>query len=132
MVTVPTLPGLITAGKTMEAALANARQAIQLHIESLEKDGEAVPVEVEAPGRRPAVACRRCGSGAGSWLLHEQVLPSGTGVGGRDCPPDADPLLEPACLARLDAVSLPPAPIRMGGLVRRGGEGRASGAVASR
>ncbi|MBS3138200.1 type II toxin-antitoxin system HicB family antitoxin [Candidatus Woesearchaeota archaeon] len=37
MVEVPSLPGCITQGKTIEEALNNAREAIECHIEALEK-----------------------------------------------------------------------------------------------
>lgn len=41
--TVPVLPGCITQGATRKEALANAREAIQAYIESLEKHGEPIP-----------------------------------------------------------------------------------------
>lgn len=44
-VTVPVLPGCISEGDTKEEALANIKEAIELYIESLEADGEAVPSE---------------------------------------------------------------------------------------
>lgn len=44
-VTVPALPGCITEGDTYEEALAMARDAINLYIESLEAHGEAVPTD---------------------------------------------------------------------------------------
>ena len=43
-VTVPALPGCISEGDTREEALANIREAIELYIESLQADGEPVPV----------------------------------------------------------------------------------------
>jgi predicted RNase H-like HicB family nuclease len=46
-VTVPSLPGLITAGKTLEEARDMALDAIRCHIESLLKDGEPIPEEGE-------------------------------------------------------------------------------------
>ncbi len=46
-VTVPALPGLVTEGATLEEARAMAADAIQCHIESLLKDGEPVPKDVE-------------------------------------------------------------------------------------
>jgi antitoxin HicB len=49
-VTVPVLPGCITVGDTVEEALANARDAIQLFLESLAAHGEDIPEEV-APAR---------------------------------------------------------------------------------
>jgi antitoxin HicB len=42
-VTVPALPGCITEGDTREEAIANAREAILLYIESLVEDGEPIP-----------------------------------------------------------------------------------------
>jgi antitoxin HicB len=44
-VTVPALPGLVTAGKTFEEARLMALDAIRCHLESLLKDGEEIPVE---------------------------------------------------------------------------------------
>ena len=46
-VTVPTLPGCITEGDSIEEAIAMAKEAIQLYIESLIIDGEPVPEEHE-------------------------------------------------------------------------------------
>ncbi len=48
-VTVPALPGVVTEGDTLEEAIAMARDAIKLHIESLIADGEPVPQEPEHP-----------------------------------------------------------------------------------
>lgn len=42
-VTVPDLPGCFSAGGTVDEALANAREAIELHLEGLIEDGEPVP-----------------------------------------------------------------------------------------
>lgn len=42
-VTVPDLPGCFSAGRTMEEALACAREAIELHLEGLMEEGMAVP-----------------------------------------------------------------------------------------
>ncbi|MFZ0467535.1 MAG: type II toxin-antitoxin system HicB family antitoxin [Thiogranum sp.] len=42
-VTVPDLPGCFSAGETMEAALDNAVEAIECHLEGLLFDGEAIP-----------------------------------------------------------------------------------------
>lgn len=47
-VLVPTLPGCHTQGETVAEALANAREAIRGHIESLAAHGEPVPVESDA------------------------------------------------------------------------------------
>lgn len=46
-VTVPSLPGCITEGDTLEEAIAMAKEAIQLYIETLIADGEHVPEEHE-------------------------------------------------------------------------------------
>jgi predicted RNase H-like HicB family nuclease len=40
---VPSLPGCVTQGETRELAVANARQAIALHVDSLEAHGDPVP-----------------------------------------------------------------------------------------
>jgi predicted RNase H-like HicB family nuclease len=40
---VPSLPGCVTQGKTRAEALANAKEAIALYLESLEARGEPVP-----------------------------------------------------------------------------------------
>lgn len=48
-VTVPSLPGCITQGETVEECLERAKEAIEGFIESLKADGEPVPEEVEAP-----------------------------------------------------------------------------------
>ena len=39
----PTLPGCITAGRTLDEARAMAEEALALHLEGLVEDGEAVP-----------------------------------------------------------------------------------------
>ena len=44
-VTVPTLPGCITYGKTVDEAIAMAKEAIELYIESLVAHNEPVPDE---------------------------------------------------------------------------------------
>ena len=48
-VTVPALPGIVTQGGSVEDAIAQAREAIQVHIEGLLADGEPVPEEREHP-----------------------------------------------------------------------------------
>lgn len=45
-VTVPTLPGCITEGDTLDQALEHARDAIRLYLADLEDAGETVPEEV--------------------------------------------------------------------------------------
>jgi predicted RNase H-like HicB family nuclease len=44
-VTVPSLPGCITEGDTLDEALANAQEAIRLFLRVLEKHGEPIPEE---------------------------------------------------------------------------------------
>ena len=45
-VTVPTLPGCITEGDTLDQALEHARDAIRLYLEDLDAAGEPAPEEV--------------------------------------------------------------------------------------
>jgi len=42
-VEVPALPGCLSQGETMETALANIREAIEIHIESLKEEGQDIP-----------------------------------------------------------------------------------------
>jgi predicted RNase H-like HicB family nuclease len=42
-VTVPDLPGCFSAGDTLDEALENAREAIDLHLEGMAEDGEPLP-----------------------------------------------------------------------------------------
>lgn len=42
-VTVPDLPGCFTAGRTLDEALAMAREAIELHLEGMIEEGEPLP-----------------------------------------------------------------------------------------
>lgn len=44
-VIVPSLPGCITYGDTVEEAIQMAKEAIELYIESLKKHGEEIPTE---------------------------------------------------------------------------------------
>lgn len=48
-VTVPSLPGCVTQGETVDECLEHAREAIELHIETLRAAGEPVPEEHEPP-----------------------------------------------------------------------------------
>lgn len=45
VVTCPALPGLVTEGDTLEEAREMAADAIRGYIESLQKDGEAIPTD---------------------------------------------------------------------------------------
>jgi len=42
-VSFPDLPGVISAGRTLDEARAMAAEALALHLEGLAEDGEAVP-----------------------------------------------------------------------------------------
>jgi len=44
-VTVPSLPGCVTYGDTVEEAIEMAKDAIEIYIESLREHGEDVPTE---------------------------------------------------------------------------------------
>lgn len=44
-VMVPSLPGCVTCGDTVEEAIEMAKEAIELYIESLKEHGEEVPTE---------------------------------------------------------------------------------------
>ena len=48
-VTVPALPGCVTRGETLEEAIAMAKDAIRLYIETLIDGGESIPEEHEHP-----------------------------------------------------------------------------------
>jgi antitoxin HicB len=48
-VTVPALPGCITQGDTTDEAIVMAKDAIRLHIEALQAEGQPVPQEDEPP-----------------------------------------------------------------------------------
>ncbi len=47
MVTVPVLPGCFSYGENQATALANASEAIGLHVEGLIQHGQPVPRETE-------------------------------------------------------------------------------------
>lgn len=47
---VPALPGCFSQGETVEELIGNMKEAIELHLESLKKDGQEVPVEEEVIG----------------------------------------------------------------------------------
>lgn len=46
-VTVPSLPGCVTYGESIEESIAMAREAIALYVVSLRAHGEEVPTESE-------------------------------------------------------------------------------------
>ena len=48
-VTVPALPGCVTQGEIIEEAIAMAKDAIRLFIETLMAEGQPVPLEHEHP-----------------------------------------------------------------------------------
>ena len=48
-VTVPALPGCVTQGETIEEAIAMAKDAIRLYIETLLADGQPIRQESEHP-----------------------------------------------------------------------------------
>ncbi len=47
-VQVPALPGCVSYGYRIEEATANARQAIELHLENLAAHGESIPEDNES------------------------------------------------------------------------------------
>ena len=48
---VPDLPGCVATGKTLEATLANIKEAIRFHLDGLVEDGVEVPPMFAAPFR---------------------------------------------------------------------------------
>ena len=44
-VDVPSLPGCFSQGETIDEAMNNVKEAIELHIQSLKDDGQEVPTE---------------------------------------------------------------------------------------
>ncbi|MEM2145237.1 MAG: type II toxin-antitoxin system HicB family antitoxin [Candidatus Jordarchaeaceae archaeon] len=46
-VVVPSLPGCVTYGDTIEEAIRAAKEAIELYLESLKEHGEEIPTEEE-------------------------------------------------------------------------------------
>jgi predicted RNase H-like HicB family nuclease len=49
VVEVPSLPGCYSQGDTVEEALENIKEAIELHIESMMADGDEIPDDLPAP-----------------------------------------------------------------------------------
>ena len=48
-VMVPALPGCVTQGETVDDSVANAREAIELYLETLASTGQPIPEEREHP-----------------------------------------------------------------------------------
>jgi antitoxin HicB len=48
-VQVPALPGCITEGDTVDEAIENAREAIQLYLDDMIANGERLPEDTGAP-----------------------------------------------------------------------------------
>jgi predicted RNase H-like HicB family nuclease len=46
-VIVPSLPGCVTYGETINEAIKAAKEAVELYLESLKKHGEEIPTEEE-------------------------------------------------------------------------------------
>ena len=46
-ITFPDLPGCITEGDTLEEAFSMAKEALELHLYSMEEDGDAIPSPTE-------------------------------------------------------------------------------------
>ena len=46
-VVVPELPGCFSQGSTLEEAISNSKESIELHLEGVMEDGEEVPEELE-------------------------------------------------------------------------------------
>jgi predicted RNase H-like HicB family nuclease len=46
-VTVPSLPGCVTYGETVDHAIVMAREAIELYVDSLRAHGQEVPTDTE-------------------------------------------------------------------------------------
>jgi predicted RNase H-like HicB family nuclease len=49
VVMVPRLPGCVTEGETVDEALANAKEVIELWVRQVEADGEELPAEDPQP-----------------------------------------------------------------------------------
>ena len=63
-VTVPDLPGCFSAGKTVDEALAMAKEAIELHLEGLIHDGQPIPRPGSIQKHRQSAEYR-----GGTWAL---------------------------------------------------------------
>ena len=67
-VSVPDLPGCVTAGRTIDEALAMAREAIELHLEGIIEDGGVVPLATPIDVLRSDPA-RRDEWADGTWAI---------------------------------------------------------------
>lgn len=96
-VVVPDLPGCFSAGDTLEEALANAHEAIALHLEGLFEEGAPLP----AP--RPIAEWKRDPDYAGpKWTWHVADINLGAIAG----PPERVNIMVPrAALSRIDAAA---------------------------
>ncbi len=56
-VIVPSLPGCVTFGATIEEAKKMAKEAIELYLESLRAHGEEIPTEEETLEYNLAIEC---------------------------------------------------------------------------
>ena len=57
-VEVPSLPGCVSEGDSIDEALANIRESIELYIDVLREDGRDVPDEYAGPIQVAQVAAR--------------------------------------------------------------------------
>jgi len=55
---VPALPGCFSQGETVDEALKNIKEAIELHIECLEEEGQGIPKDEGFVLSRVGVAAR--------------------------------------------------------------------------
>lgn len=64
--TVPAMPGVFTWGRTSDEALASAREAIELHLESFVERGKPFPADRQ-PGPGSGKAMRKFDNGHPDW-----------------------------------------------------------------
>jgi antitoxin HicB len=75
-VLVPALPGVVTQGETIDDALAQAREAIALHLEGLALDGEPIPQERESPVLKSVVVNPELPQDTTFSTVHDHLLRS--------------------------------------------------------
>ena len=75
-VSFPDLPGCVSAGDTLDEAAANAIEALRLHVEAMEGQGEAAPAPrtLEALRADPEAAASAQGA---TWVAVPLLLDSG-------------------------------------------------------